>query len=80
MYIIQYKIHLLRSIIIFGFLVFIIFLYLNITKNKRLRKLSRVYFILINNKAIFLYIGIIYAYLTMKLKLNRINEEEKNGK
>ncbi|EGT4087289.1 hypothetical protein DFQ48_18375, partial [Clostridioides difficile] len=73
-------IHLLRSIIIFGFLVFIIFLYLNITKNKRLLKLSRVYFILINNKAIFLYIGIIYAYLTMKLKLNRINEEEKNGK
>ncbi|EGT3964656.1 hypothetical protein DAF65_02090, partial [Clostridioides difficile] len=72
--------HLLRSIIIFGFLVFIIFLYLNITKNKRLLKLSRVYFILINNKAIFLYIGIIYAYLTMKLKLNRINEEEKNGK
>ncbi|EGT4522337.1 hypothetical protein DFW39_18640, partial [Clostridioides difficile] len=71
---------LLRSIIIFGFLVFIIFLYLNITKNKRLLKLSRVYFILINNKAIFLYIGIIYAYLTMKLKLNRINEEEKNGK
>ncbi|EGT3915541.1 hypothetical protein ERM40_19035, partial [Clostridioides difficile] len=69
-----------RSIIIFGFLVFIIFLYLNITKNKRLLKLSRVYFILINNKAIFLYIGIIYAYLTMKLKLNRINEEEKNGK
>ncbi|PBH03861.1 hypothetical protein BGV12_09690 [Clostridioides difficile] len=59
---------------------FIIFLYLNINKSKRLQKLNKVYFILINNKTIFLYIGIIYAYLTMKLKLNRINEEEKNGK
>ncbi|EGT4225129.1 hypothetical protein EPL68_16115, partial [Clostridioides difficile] len=68
------------STIIFGFLFFIIFLYLNITKSKRLQKLNKVYFILINNKTIFLYIGIIYAYLTMKLKLNRINEEEKNGK
>ncbi len=55
------------------------FLYLNITKSKRLQKLNKVYFILINNKTIFLYIGIIYAYLTMKLKLNRINEEEKMG-
>ncbi|MFQ4224837.1 hypothetical protein C3O96_19950, partial [Clostridioides difficile] len=73
-------IHLIRSTIIFGFLFFIIFLYLNITKSKRLQKLNKVYFILINNKTIFLYIGIIYAYLTMKLKLNRINEEEKNGK
>ncbi|EGT5088881.1 hypothetical protein C4368_05835, partial [Clostridioides difficile] len=72
--------HLIRSTIIFGFLFFIIFLYLNITKSKRLQKLNKVYFILINNKTIFLYIGIIYAYLTMKLKLNRINEEEKNGK